>query len=820
MVKNYFRVAFRNLWKDKISNSINLAGLSIGMACCMLILVYIKDELSYNEFNTRLHDIYRVEWGVNGKGQPGIYATTPVTVGPAIENDLQQVEKVSRMYQRSGQMLVQPVGEKGLAEKRFQEQNVYFSDGGLFRIFSISFLEGNPATALTAINSVVITDEMAKKYFGSDNPLGKTIYYDNKALLNVTGVVKKMPGNSDISFDFLVSFETLFSVENKGIANYLRTDWNYNPCITYILLKPGQQQKAIEASLNQLLRKYADERARQLYTITIEPLEKIHLYAASVTGNPSTGSIGYVYIFAGIAFLILVIANVNFINLATARSSSRAREVGMRKVMGANKWQLVMQFLGENIVAVFFAFFLALVLTFFGLPVLNQLTNKQLPAFSWLSLSNMLLFVVLFFCTGILAGLYPAFFISRFNPALSVKGKSGETRSRNILRKALLVTQFTISILLIIGAIVIYQQLQYLRNKPLGFQKEQMITVPVFGTGSSSIGYGVDAAMRQRMNSFTNELLKLSRIKAATAASGLPGQGFVQGLVIPEGFSDKDNVFVPWVSVDYNFISTFKIPLVAGRDFSKATGTDHLHAFILSEAAVRSFNWKGPEDAIGKNIIRGDAQTGKKGQVIGVVRDFNFNTLDQPLQPLIIDVEVARFTQFAISIQPDHIPETIGYIKQKWNEIFPERVFEYSFLDKDIDALYNDRENLGKMIGYFAVVAILLSSMGLFNLTSFLSIRRTKEIGIRKVLGATVPGIITLLSRDFLLLVLLAFVIASPIAWFSMNHWLQSYAFRINIAWWIFLISGIFVFIITALTVGFQAVRAAVSNPVDSLRTE
>jgi putative ABC transport system permease protein len=820
MIKNYFKVALRNFWKDRISNSLNTLGLSIGMACCMLILIYIQDELSFNRFNPRLRDIYGVQWGTNIKGLTSVFATTPVTLGPAIASDMSQVAEVSRMYQRSGQMLLQASQDRKVSEKKFQEQNVFFSDKDIFTIFQISWIEGSPASALSNVNSAVITDEMAKKYFGTEDPIGKTLNYDNKTLVQVTGVVRKMPRNSDISFDFLLSFETLFVVENQGVANYLKTDWSYNPCYTFIMLKPGQHPEAIAFSLNQLLKKYGDERSKKLYTVTIEPLDKIHLYAASVIGNLSSNSISYVYIFAGIAFLILVIANVNFINLATARSTGRAREVGMRKVMGASKMQLVIQFLGENTVVVFFAFLFSLILTYFFLPVLNQLTAKQLPRFSWLSLPNLLLFISIFFCAGMVAGLYPAFFVSRFHPADSVKGKSGEFHSRNFLRKALLVAQFSISILLIVGAIVIYQQLQYLRNKPLGFQKELMVTVPIFGTGSSSIGYGVDMPMRQRMNLFTSELLKFSAIRAATAASGLPGQGFVQGLVIPQGFSEKDNIFLPWVSVDYNFISTFKIPILAGRDFSKATGSDHLRAFILSEAAVRSFNWKSPQEAIGKNIIRGDAQNGKKGQVIGVVKDFNFNTLDQPIQPLIMDVEVSRLTQFAISIQAGHIPQTIAFIKNKWEEIFPERVFEYSFLDRDINALYNDRENLSKMIGYFAIIAILLSCMGLFSLTSYLSVQRSREVGIRKVLGANVSSIISLLSRDFLFLVILAFLIATPIAWLTMNHWLQNYAFRINIAWWVFLLAGLFVFLITAITVSFQSIRSAIANPVDSLRTE
>jgi putative ABC transport system permease protein len=820
MFKNYFKVAFRNLWNDKVSSAINIIGLAIGMSCCMLILIYIKDELSYNEFNSNIENIYLIKWNADANGQKSVNATTPVTLAPVVAKDISQVSSVTRMYQRSGQMQVRDNQQKMLSEKRFQEQNVYFADNDLFRIFSISFIEGSPESALSSVNSIVITDEMAKKYFGSESAVGKTLFYDNKVLLNVSAVVKKMPANSDIKFDFLIFFETLYSVESQPIANFIKTDWNYNPAYTYILLKPGARPVQVTTALNELIKKYGDQRARDLYNISIDPLRKMHLYAASVTGNPSTSSITYVYIFLTIALLILLIANLNFINLATARSINRSREVGMRKVLGADKRQLITQFLGENLLSGFISFSLAVIFTSLALPVLNQLTDKQLPRFSWITCPNILIFTMIFLCSSILAGLYPAFFITRFGLVNTIKRKSGESGSKNILRKVLLVTQFCICVLLIIGTILIYQQVQYLRNKPLGFQKEQMVTVPIFGSGSSTIGFGVDSAIRRRMNLFTTELKQYGRIKAATAASALPGQGFVLGLVIPEGRADNDNIFVPWVSVDYNFISTLRIPIVAGRDFSKATGTDHLRAFIISESAVNFFNWKSPQDAIGKNIIRGNSQDGKKGQIIGVVKDFNFNPLDQPMQPLIMDVGVPRLTQFAVSIQPDHVPQTIAFIKQKWEEIFPERVFEYSFLDKDINAQYHDKENLSKMIGYFAVIAVLLSCTGLFSLTSFLTLQRAREIGIRKVLGASVVNIMGLLSRDFLLLVLLAFLIASPIGWYLMNHWLQQYSFRIHISAWVFLAAGIFIFLITALTVSFQAIRSALANPVDSLRTE
>jgi putative ABC transport system permease protein len=539
-----------------------------------------------------------------------------------------------------------------------------------------------------------------------------------------------------------------------------------------------------------------------------------------VQNNLSTSSVTYIYIFAGIAFLILLIANINFINMAVAQSVVRTKEIGMRKILGAARGQLIIQFLGESLMVTFAGFILAFIIALFALPLLNQLTGKQL---SWQLLfrtSNLLLFVATFLVSGILAGLYPAFFISRFRTAISLKGKSGEKGQRNTARKVLLVAQFAICTALIVGSIVVYQQLQFMRNKPLGFQKSQMIIVPIFGSNASVISNGVDVSIRQRMNSFSNELMNNSRIKFVTAVSALPGQNIVNGLVIPQGFTDNSNVFVPWISVDYNFLQTFHIPLVAGRSFSKATGTDHLSAFIINESAMHAFNWKDPQDAIGKNITRGEAATGKKGQIIGVIKDFNLTTLDQPFQPLVLDVNAPRFTEFAINVQPDHLPTTISLIEKTWNKFFPGRVFEYNFLDKELDRLYTDKERLSRLIGYFAVIAIALSCMGLFSVATFLSILRAREIGIRKVLGATVSSILVLLSREFLALILVSFVIAIPLSWWAMNEWLQGFAFRIHISWLVFAATGLFVFLMAVLTMSFQSIRAATVNPVRTLRSE
>jgi len=816
MLQNYFIVAIRHLLKDKTKSIINLTCLSVGMAAAILIAVYIKDELSFNLFNKNYNNIYRAEIRITNNGEPRLSAGSPFILRPyLLQFAPEGLEASARLYQRSGAMEVS--ASDSLSSRKFQEQGLLFADQEILRIFSIEFLSGHPTTALRELNSVVLTEEMARKYFDTTDVVGKTLLFENKLPLKITAVVKAMPNNSDLRFDFLASFESYAQVENEGIAHYLKNDWIFSPAINFMLLKKGTDPKVIEAQLNNIVKQHGDARSKELVTFNLRPLAHLHLNAADVDGS-SSNSMVYIYIFALIAFLILLIANVNFVNLATARASLRSKEVGIRKVLGASKKQIVWQFLSETIVLCGAAFFVSLFIAHLLLPTLNQLTGKELSEADLFTVPNVLAFFVLLLSVGVLAGLYPAFFVTRFKIVNTLKGNSGELNTRNGLRKILLVTQFSVSLVLIVCAILIYQQLQFLRSKPLGFQKEQMIAMPIFGSGASILAYGVDGPMRQRMNAFCNELKKNKNIADITAASELPGQGFIPGLVIPQGKSEDDNNFMPWVSVDYNFLSVFKIPILAGRSFSKELGTDHLNAFIINESALGIIECKTAQEAIGKDLIRGDALNGKRGKIIGVIKDFNFNTLDRPAQPAVLDVSAMRFTQFAISLHNGDVPETLAFIEKTWQTFFPERIFEYSFLEDDIANLYRSQENMARMISYFALIAILLSCLGLFSLSAFLTQRRTKEIGIRKVLGASSKRIVFLLVKDFLKLSGIAILIASPIAWKIMSAWLENYAYRILISPWVFVTAGFFLLLVTLLTVSVHCFKTAVSNPVKSLR--
>jgi putative ABC transport system permease protein len=705
--------------------------------------------------------------------------------------------------------------------KRFEEQNVFFADNAISKIFTLRWREGRAADALSRLNSIVLTTAMARKYFGDGPALGKSLVYDNIKLLQVTGVIDAMPANSDLQFDGLISFETLYTVESKPVADFIRTNWLYDPAETFVLLRPGQAVGPVETAVRQVTKKYGDERVQRSYYFSLQPWSANHLYASDVVGSESTNSITYIYIFSAIALLILLIANINFINLSNAQSLTRIAEVGIRKVSGAGARQLLLQFLGEGLLVSIMAGIVAFVLAIPGLSLLNAVTGKELHAsVLWTGMMIPAL-AGLLVCTGLLAGLYPALYITRWRLVALLKGQTGRAAAGGrLIRQSLIVTQFAVAAALIIGAIVIQRQLVFLRNKPLGFDKDEVLVLPLFGRNPSPFGGKIDSAQRARMNAFEADLRAYPAVNAVTLASGMPGDPTVRGLVIPEGHVDRDDIFIAWVSVDYNYLAAMKMELVAGRDFSKATGTDHLQAFIINESAVRSFGWNSPAEAIGKAFVRGDSQTGKKGHIIGVVKDFNFDKLDKPMAPMVMDLNVPRFNLFAIRMSPDHVPATIQAIQRVWDKYFPERIFEYNFLDENINTLYKAQENLSKLVGYFAVIAIFLSCIGLLGLSSFMAVQRMKEISIRKVLGATVPGLILLLFRDFLRLVVVALLIASPVAAWLMNKWLHDFAYRIPLSAWIFLLTGVLAIAISFLTVGWQGLRAARVNPAATLRAE
>ena len=817
MFTNYLKIAWRNVWKNWSYSLVNVTGLAAGVGVCVLIGLYILNELSFDRFWRDSQQVYRINQ-VNSFEEEQEAAYVSVPVGPVVARQVAGVEATTRLFRRSGSMKMEVPGE---APKLFQEQHVIFVDSAFFKVFPQPLVQGNPDRVLTAPASVAISESARRKYFGNQEAVGKVFRYEDRVNLTITGVFADLPTTTDLKADFLVHFETLFSVESEDTADFLRHDWLYNPTQTFVRLATGIAVSQVESQLPGVIRLSNDERVIKHVRLALQPLHDIHLYSADFSDPTSTGNISHLRVLALIALLTMLIACFNFINLSTAYSLRRVKEIGLRKAMGAVRTNLVAQFLGEALLMTGLAFVMAVPLVLGLLPYLHTFTGNHFTGLDFLQPELITASVGLFVTTALLAGTYPAFFISRFRPVLALKGLAGRAAGRSAgLRQILVVAQFAAALILIVATLVLFQQRTYLLTKPLGFQKEQVITIPLFGSGASAnLPQGIDGAYRQRMNTFEEAVSQSGSVQGITAASGLPGSGYVRSLVVPEGKTEQDNVFVSWMSADYDFLPTLGIPVVAGRDFSKETGTDHLEAFILNESAVKAFGYPGAEAAVGRPIQRG-GEGGKKGLIIGVVRDFHFNRLDTPLEPLIIDINVPRFSVFAVQVSAQGIPATLAHLEKQWESHFPERPFEYSFLDDTLNAHYDSQEKQAQLLALFAGLAIFISCLGLFGLVEYTTRQRTREIGVRKVLGASVSSIVALLSKDFLKLVLIAIVIASPIAWYALNAWLADFAYKIDIHWWVFALAGGLAVGIALLTVGFQSMKAALMNPVRSLQSE
>ncbi len=726
-----------------------------------------------------------------------------------------EVEEVARVYFRSA--TIEVARPDGGTKVQHEEERFFFADSAITNIFTFDFLKGDPRTALQEPFAVVITEPTARKYFGSTDPMGKTLLFAGQHPLRVTGVVKPFPPQSHLHFDFLAGYQTMFAVENEEVGKNLPQNWIITHSYTYVLLYPGKSPTAVDRAFPDFLEKFGNPVFRSKQAFTLTALTDLHLRSDIESQPEPVSSTTYLYIFSGIALITLLIACINFINLSTARSLKRAREVGMRKVLGAEKTQLVGQFLGESLLVSLLALVLAIGLMSLFLPEVNQLTQKSLSLTSLAAAPVLAGMLGVFLLAGLLAGLYPAFFVTNFQPVKTLKGLAAGSLSRGVLlRKGLVIVQFTVTITLIMGSLIAWNQWQYMRNQSLGFQKDQMLIIPLFSENINTIFGGVDNALRNRMNGFEEALLTNPNIEATTLSAGRPGTGAIRRGTIPEGFTQEDNLYVASLTVDYDFIPAYKLKLVAGRDFSKTYGTDFLEAFILNEKAVKDFGWPSPEAAIGKQFER----EGKKGRVVGVVQDFHFRPLREPIEALVIDVWAPIFTVFSVRISGHTVPATIAHVRETWGKFFPEKVFDYSFLDEDLNQQYQSEERLGKLVRNFAGLAVLISCLGLYGLILFTTQQKVKEIGIRKVLGASVGSLVALLSGEFVKLVLVAIVLATPLAWYALDTWLQDFAYRIPIGWAIFAVAGGSALLIAVLTVSYQAIKAALANPVKSLRSE
>jgi putative ABC transport system permease protein len=793
MIKNYLKIAFRNLWRHKIFSLINIMGLTVGMTACFLIFLYVRFELSYDSFHSKAGRIYRIVADIKTPTEV-IPADRPAwAVPPNVKDEFPEVESFVRATDDN--LLVR----KG--EKKFQEENALWADSSFFHVFDFKLLKGNPQTALKDQFSIVFSETAAKKYFGKEDPMGQTLLITGDAFpARVTGVMKDIPENSQIKADMLLSMSTITQKFNQG----LDSQWGSYGAMAYLLLKPGTNAKALEKKFPAFLEKRngTEMKKSQMYpTLFLEPLKDVYL--RSTRNGHKTGNITNVYIFSIVAIFILLIACINFINLTTARSAERAREVGIRKVVGAARAQLTKQFIGESIMLCLIAFFLTIAFSWLLLPLFNQLAGKTISHSIFENLSYIAILFLAAVSIGLLAGVYPALVLSSFKPVTVLKGKFTTGTRGILLRKSLVVSQFTISIGLIIATIIVYNQMRYMRNQNLGFSKDQVIVMDTYGDHSK--------------DAFKQALTGIPTVKSVSASSSVPGGGN------PGAYSEIENLKgdlqvanLDLYFVDFDYINQFKIKMVAGRGFSREFGTDTTQAMVLNEAAVKMFGYTSPQQAIGRRF----KQWGREGKIIRVMKDFHFRSLQQPIKPLSMRIEPGGCNLVSAKVSAANLPATIAAIENKWKTLIPNRPFSYFFLDEFFDKQYRSEERFGKLFLNFAILAIFISCLGLLGLASYSTIQRTKEIGIRKVLGASVSNIVNLLSKDFLKLVAISAVIAFPIAWFAMNKWLQDFAYRIGMSWWVFLMAGILATLIALFTISFQAIKAAIANPVKSLRTE
>jgi putative ABC transport system permease protein len=806
MLKNYFKSAIRNMARRKGYSLINIIGLAIGMACCLLILMFVNDELNYDNYNKNAERIYRIAGSYRYGGRDFQYGTVSAPMANVLINEYPEVEETVR-FRFNGSYIIK------FADKSFTERRVIFSDPTIFNVFSIPLRQGDPKTALKEPYTLVLSKKTAGKYFGKENPIGKIIKLDNEKDYKVTGVFADIPHSSHFHFDIIAS---LASLEESRSQSWLRDNF-----FTYILLKPGASPKSLEAKFPGLIKKYLAPELEKFLGQSMEtsftkgdmraefylqPLRRIHLHSDLMTELEPNSDIRYVYIFSAIALFILVIASINFINLTTARSAGRAREVGIRKVLGSVRRQLIGQFLVESLVMSIVAMVIALMLVNLALPYFNHLSGKELTSADNYNGVMVLSMLVITLLTGLLAGFYPAFFISAFQPISVLKGRLKSGVKSGSLRSVLVVFQFTVSIVLIIGTLVVMNQLYYIQNKKLGFDKDRVLIL--------HNAYLLD----QQAQTFKNEMLKYPQIKNASVSSFLPvPSDRNSGAVAPEGQWDNETgTSVQHWTVDYDYLTTLGMKLAAGRNFSKSNPTDTA-AVIINQAAAKQFGWeKSPGKRLDRFFGEGKIET---FTVIGVVEDFHFESLRNTIAPVLLYLDQTG-SLISFRINTDNIPGTIDLLRDKWEQFLPGQPFEYSFLDERFDQVYKTEQRLGKIFGTFALLAIFVGCLGLFGLAAFISEQRTKEIGIRKVLGASISSIIRLLSLEFVRLVGTATLIAWPAAYLIMNQWLREFAYKTSLNIWIFLAAGMSAVTIALLTVGYQSVKTALVDPVKSVKYE
>jgi putative ABC transport system permease protein len=797
MLRNYISVTIRNLIRQKGFSIINILGLTIGLTASALIILYMLHELGYDRFHKNADRIYRV--AINGKisGQEFNIAVSSPPFGPTLVADYPEAVDYTRMEPPQNALLA-------FGDEKYYEDDILLADSSFFKIFTVPLLYGDPATALKAPGSLVLTSSLARKYFDVEYPVGKVLRYNDQLDLTVTGVCEDYPDNSHFTFQALIAYSTLREMRDES---YFRT-WGQMSTYNYILLEENANPDSLMAKMPAFLQQYMSDdiqEADMSFELFLQPVTSIHLHSDRMAEIGDNSDISYIYILTAITVFILILASINFMNLSTAKSANRAREVGIRKIVGSSRPHLIMQFIGESV----FISLIALIITFFLiellLPSFSNITGKDLHMHyihDWpLSLGFILLAVIV----GIFAGSYPAFYLSAFNPIQVLQGRLGSGSSRSLLRNILVFIQFTVSIALIIGTIVIYRQLTYMREKDLGFDPDHVVIVQLRNDETRSKGQVIKEAF-----------LTYPNVLSASLTSGLPAGQLSGTGYFPEGYGDKDPWLIYGFSVDPDFIDkTMKMRIINGRNFNTEFSTDSA-AVLINEVLLKRLAW---DDPIGK-IIRSDRTPPTNYRIIGVIRDFHIQSLHQEINPIMLRFLSGQPNYLIIKLVADSSPLTLLALENAWEEINPNIPFDYHFLNERIEQFYQYEQKIGKIFIYFTLFALFIAALGLFGLASYVAEQRTKEIGIRKAMGASISRISFLLSSNFAKPVLLANLIAWPQAWFAMNRWLQHFNFRTDIAWWIFPAAALLTLLIALITVNIQTIKAASANPVDSLRYE
>jgi len=773
MFKNYLLITLRNLWKQKLFSFIKISGLAIGLAVTMLILLWVQDEFSYDKFHDNIDRIFTVLMDFNDRNGVKSYSDgTPGLLWSTLKSEYPEIENATKCF-------------PSLHCPLKYENEIFYATGyvgepSFFEIFSFPFIKGDPASALTNPNSIVLTEETAQKYFGDKDPVGKNVTLDfwREFDLQVTGIINNIPKNSTIRLDFIIPFAVVkqlgFDSDSWGGGNY----------VTFILLRDKNQSKEVHEKITGILEKhYPESRSESQSKLYLQPFSRRYLH--NFGGG---GSIIYVYIFSTLALFILLIACINFMNLSTAHSASRMKEIGVRKVIGAGRKQLRLQFIGESILFAFISLLIAMVLVYIFLPALNNLSGKQIS----INLTGpmTIYFVLIALITGFISGVYPAFFLSSFQPVKIFKGRVKPGSKSPLLRKGLVVFQFSLSVFLIVCSMLIYSQLDYFKNRELGFSKDCILT------------FNMSSSLVRNYEAVKSKLLENPDILSMTAShSSFTGRNSGIGDANWEGKETDEKIQMNIHSVDYDYLETFGLEMVDGRFFSQKFSTDEEEGIILNEKAIEVMNIQNP---IGKQFwFPFMNNTERRGKIIGIIKDYNINSLHSELMPLVLIVAPWWYHNVYIKISPGDIPKTIDFIESSIKTIVPDYIFDYTFLDEEINKLYRREQTMGTLIRFAMFLAIFVSCIGLFALAAFTSEQRTKEVGIRKALGASTPSIVLLLSKEFLVCVTLSGLIAWPVSYYVMNKWLQNFAYRINIGFEVFLFSGIIAFLISMATVSY-----------------